>query len=140
MPKASRKKLKVRVNKTASAKRAEPVKAEFDSEKVEQKKKLFMRVGVACVMAVIFIIWIFNLKYQFAANADKSGRNHFNWNQTKAELDKAMAQIKQGISEIKQTRGSAGQNILSQETEPTPEQIDALKGKLMGEVGTSTIK
>ena len=54
--------------------------------------------------------------------------NNFNWEQTKAELDKAMAQIKQGISEIKQTR----------ETEPTPEQIDALKGKLLGEVGTST--
>ncbi|NCQ16177.1 hypothetical protein GW814_00800 [Candidatus Falkowbacteria bacterium] len=128
MPKGGGKKLKIRVNKTAAVKRAEPVRAEFDGEKVEQEKRLFMWVGVSCVMAVIFIIWIFNLKYQFAANTDKSGRNNFNWEQTKAELDKAMAQIKQGISEIKQTR----------ETEPTPEQIDALKGKLLGETAMGT--
>ena len=128
MPKGGGKKLKIRVNKTAAVKRAETVRVEFDGEKVEQEKRLFMWVGVSCVMAVIFIIWIFNLKYQFAANTDKSGRDNFNWEQTKAELDKAMAQIKQGISEVKQAR----------ETEPTPEQIDALKGKLLGEAGTST--
>jgi len=130
MPRGGGKKLKVRVNKTTAVKRAEPVTEELDGEKVEREKKLFMWVGVSCVMAVIFIIWLFNLKYQFATNADKSDKNGFSWEQTKAELDKAMAQIKQGISEIKQTRNS--------EPELTDEQISALKGKLMSEVGTGT--
>lgn len=138
MSKRGDKKLKVKVNKTAPVKPTEPVRIEFDEEKTEREKRLFMRVGVSCVMAVIFIIWIFNLKYQFAANTDKTGRNDFNWDQTRAELDRAMAQVKQGITEIKNIRESAAQTEASTQAGLTPEQIKLLEGKLINEISTST--
>jgi len=107
-------------------------------EETEKEKILLMRVGVACVMVVFFVAWIFNLKYQFKMNSNNSSKSSFSWEQTKAELDKAMNQVKQGIQEIKQIQATKEQNTLPGEPELTSEQINLLKGKLMEEVATST--
>ena len=107
------------------------------NEEIEKEKILLMRVGVACVMVVFFVGWIFNLKYQFKINSN-SGKSSFNWAETRAELDKAMNQVKEGLTEIKQIQATAVQNTLPREPELTAEQIDLLKGKLMDEVATST--
>ena len=96
-----------------------------------------MRVGVACVMVIFFVAWIFNLRYQFKINSNNS-KSSFSWEQTKAELDKAMNQVKQGISEIKKIQATTPQNTLPREPELTAERIDLLKGKLMSEAVSST--
>jgi len=107
-------------------------------EEIEKEKILLMRVGVVCIMAIFFVAWIFNLKYQFKINSNNNSKSSFNWEKTKAELDKAMNQVKQGISEIKQIQATKPQNTLPREPELTAEQINLLKGKLMSEVATST--
>lgn len=114
------------------------VEDNYQEEKTEKEKRLFMWIGVSCIMVVFIVIWIFNLKYEFRTNADKSNKNNFNWNQTKAELDKAMQQVKQGMAEIKQIRQTAEQNTLLKEPQLTEKQIDLLKGKLMSEAATGT--
>jgi hypothetical protein len=114
------------------------VEDNYQEEKTEKEKRLFMWIGVSCIMVVFIVIWIFNLKYEFRTNANKSNKNNFNWNQTKAELDKAMQQVKQGIAEIKQIRQTAEQNILPKEPQLTEEQINQLKGKLLFGVASST--
>lgn len=101
-------------------------------EDIEREKIILMRIGITCVMVVFFVAWIFNLKYQFKISADNGSRGSFSWEQTKAELDKAMSQVKESIKEIKQL------NTLPREPELTSEQIDLLKGKLMNEIATST--
>ncbi|MEI6596633.1 MAG: hypothetical protein WCL13_00250 [bacterium] len=131
MPKRRQKKLEVEVK----------AKKKFSqtSEDLEKEKILLMRVGVACVMVVFFIAWIFSLKYQFKVNSNNNDKSAFNWEQTKDELDQAMGQIKQGIAEIKQTQEIKQQNTLPREPELTGEQINLLKIKLLNEVATSTI-
>lgn len=113
-------------------------KSNKTSEEMEKEKILLMRVGVACVMVVFFVAWIFNLKYQFKINANNQSKSSFSWEETKAELDKAMSQVKEGINEIKKIQETKQQNILPREPELTDEQINLLKGKLMSEVATST--
>jgi hypothetical protein len=108
------------------------------NEDAEKKKLLLMRAGVACVMIIVFTAWIFNLKYQFKTNSNNNGKSSFNWEQTKTELNKAMSQIKQGISEIKQIQATKEQNTLPREPELTSEQINLLKGRLMSEAATGT--
>jgi len=114
-------------------------KLKIESQEVEKEKLLLMRVGVACVMVVFFVAWIYNLKYQFKINSNNQNQSSFGWEQTKAELDKAMNQVKEGISEIKKILATTEQNTLPREPELTDEQINLLKGKLMGEVASSTI-
>jgi len=104
----------------------------------EKEKILLMRVGIACVMVVFFVAWIFNLKYQFKINSNNSDKSSFNWAETKAELDKAMGQVKEGINEIKKIQAAKEQNTLPGEPELTNEQINLLKDKLMGEMAAST--
>ncbi len=111
--------------------------AGFDAEKIEAKKRLLMWVGISSIMVIFFVAWIFNLKYQFKINSNNSGKSAFNWEQTKAELDKAMGQVKEGLAQIKQAREQV-QNTLPRQPELTSQQIDLLKGKLMGEVASST--
>lgn len=108
------------------------------NEDAEKKKLLLMRVGVACIMVIVFASWIFNLKYQFKINSSDNRKNSFDWEQAKTELNKAIGQVKQGISEIKQIQAIKEQNTLPGEPEPTNEQIDLLKGRLMSEAATGT--
>ncbi len=108
------------------------------AEETEQEKLLIMRVGVACVMIVFFAAWIFNLKYQFKVNANNNAGSSFDWNQAKVELDKALNQMKEGVEEIKQIQTNSQQNTLPRESELTTEQINLLKGKLLGEAASST--
>ncbi|MDD4271623.1 MAG: hypothetical protein PHF50_02360 [Patescibacteria group bacterium] len=135
------KKIEVKIkNKKKSGKAEAAVILEKETnEDVEKEKLLLMRVGVACVMVVFFVGWIFNLKYQFKINSNNNGKSSFNWEQTKAELDRAMNQIKQGVAEIKQIQATQPQNTLPRESELTSAQIDLLKGKLMGEMASSTV-
>ncbi|MFH1583319.1 MAG: hypothetical protein ABIB72_03315 [Candidatus Falkowbacteria bacterium] len=140
MPKRRPKKLKIRVEKKKKINKVDGgviLKNKTD-EDAEKEKQLLMRVGVACFMIVFFVAWFFNLKYQFKINSNNNSKSSFNWEQTKAELDKAMSQVKQGINEIKQIQATKEQNTLPHEPELTAEQIDLLKGKLMNEVATST--
>ena len=136
MIKSKRKNLKVRILSKRKAK-AEGVVDAVDQDKIERDKRLLMRLGIGCIMAVFFIAWIFNLKYQFKANASKSFKSNFNWNQTKAQWDQAMGQVKQGIAEIKQLQKTAPNN-LPKEPELTASQINLLKGKLINEIATGT--
>lgn len=106
-------------------------------EEIEKEKLLLMRTGVACVMIIFFVAWIFNLKYQFKINSNNGGENSFNWEQTKVELDKAMSQVKQGISEIKQIQAAKEQEISPNEPKLTSQQINLLKGRLMDEAAAS---
>ena len=108
------------------------------AEEIEREKLLIMRVGVACVMIVFFAAWIFNLKYQFKINSNNNARSAFDWNQAKVELDKALSQVKEGVEEIKQIQTTNQQNTLPRESELTAEQINLLKGKLLGEAASST--
>lgn len=130
MPKRRQKKLKDKVEI-----KKKPDKTDED---IKKEKILLMRVGVACIMVIFFVAWIFNLKYQFKINSDNQSKNSFSWEETKAELDKAMSQVKEGINEIKKIQETKEQNTLPQEPELTSEQINLLKGKLMDEVATST--
>lgn len=114
------------------------VKFNKTNEEIEKEKILLMRVGVVCIMVVFFVAWIFNLKYQFKINSDNNSKGSFNWEQTKAELNKAMSQIKEGINEIKKIQEATPQNTLPREQELTDEQINLLKGRLMDEAATST--
>lgn len=140
MPKRRPKKLKIRVEKKKITSQADGkiILSEKTEEEAEKEKLLLMRVGVACVMIIFFVAWIFNLKYQFKINSDNKSKNSFSWEQTKAELDKAMNQIKQGINEIKQIQTANEQNTLPREPELTSEQINLLKGKLMSETASGT--
>ena len=36
---------------------------EFDNEKVERDKQLFMWIGISCLMVIFFVVLIFILKY-----------------------------------------------------------------------------
>jgi hypothetical protein len=108
-------------------------------EDIEREKIFLMRIGITCVMIVFFVAWIFNLKYQFKISSDNGSRgSSFSWEQTRAELDKAMSQVKESLKEIKQTQETKQLNTLPREPELTSEQIDLLKGKLMNEIATST--
>ncbi len=76
-------------------------------EQAEKKKKLIMWIGVSSIMAVFFIAWIFNLKYEFKAIASRSGKTgEFDWSQVKTQLDDTMKQVKQSLAEIKQARST----------------------------------
>ena len=139
MPKRGQKKIEVRVEKKkkiSQPKNDVVIEKGADPEEVEREKRLFMWVGVGCIMVVFFVAWIFNLKYQFKINSENSGKNTFNWEQTKAELDKALGQVKQGLNEIKQLRDNSAP---AGQTELTPEQINLLKGRLLGEIATSSM-
>ncbi|KKS33975.1 MAG: hypothetical protein UU95_C0019G0009 [Parcubacteria group bacterium GW2011_GWC2_42_12] len=109
---------------------------EFDNEKVERDKQLFMWIGISCLMVIFFVVWIFSLKYEFKASFSKTANSGFNWSQTKVELDKAMTQVKQGLAEIKKIQDSSSQN--ANEPKLSQEQIDLLKGKLLNEIATGT--
>jgi len=119
----------------AKSKKSEAEIENIDEEKIERGKRLFMWVGVGCVMAIFFVVWLFNLKYQFRINSQSGGKNTFNWQETKAELDKAMGQVKQGLAEIKQLQKNSAP---AAPPELTPEQINLLKSKLIDEAATST--
>ena len=131
MAKRRLKKIDVRVSKTVE--KAKRAVTQESPENAEKEKLMFMKVGVACVMVIFFVAWIFNLKYQFKINSDNNSQSAFNWQQTKVELDQAMSQVKQGLAQIKQA-----QNTLPSQPALTVEQIDLLKGKLMGETASST--
>jgi hypothetical protein len=133
MPKRRQKEAKIS-RATAKAKRVIVDESAVDND---QEKIFLLKVGVACIMVVLVVAWIFNLKYQFKINSNSSGQSTFNWEQTKAELDKAMVQVKEGLNQINQAREQA-QNTLPREPELTAQQIDLLKGKLLNEAATST--
>ncbi|MFA6306446.1 MAG: hypothetical protein WCV70_02450 [Patescibacteria group bacterium] len=141
MAKRRQKKLEVRVEKKKKTDKADGhvISEKKTDEEIEKEKILLMRVGVACVMVVFFVAWIFNLKYQFKINSNNNNKSSFNWEQTKAELDKAMDQVKQGISEIKKIQAAKEQEASPNEPELTSEQINLLKIKLMNEAATGTM-
>lgn len=111
-----------------------------EDEDKERKKLLLLRAGVAGSMVIFFAAWIFSLKYQFKTNENNNNKNSFNWEQTKAELDQVMSQVKQGLKEIKQIQAARPVNTLPRETELTSEQLDLLKEKLMEETASGTEK
>ena len=140
MVKRRPKKLAVRIEKKKKTDQADGIVIleKRTDDGAEKEKLLLLRVGVACIMVIFFVAWIFNLKYQFKINSNNnSNKSAFNWEQTKAELDKAMGQVKEGLAQIKQAREQA-QKTLPREPELTSEQIDLLKGKLMSEAASST--
>ncbi len=100
---------------------------------------MLLKVGVACIMIILVVVWMFNLKYQFKINSDNSSKSSFDWQKTKVELDQAMGQVKDSLAQIKEASQQV-QNTLPREPELTAEQMNLLKGKLMGETATSTIK
>jgi hypothetical protein len=106
------------------------------NEKIEQSKKLVMWTGISCIMIIFFILWIFTLKYEFKVSTKSSTGNTFNWSQTKAELTNVMAQVKQGVEQIKQIQKS-DPGTLPVKSGLTPEQINLLKGKLMNEASST---
>lgn len=132
------KKVEVKILSVRQNKENNIGRVEFSTENIEKEKRLFMRIGVSCIMAVLVIVWIFNLKYEFKANINNGGKNEFNWSQTKTELDKAMKQVKQGLEEIKQLQKNLNQDALSKRLEPTSQRINLLKGKLLSEAASST--
>ena len=107
------------------------------NEKAEQKNKLVMWVCIGCIMLAFFIAWIFNLKNEFKASVKNISGNGLNWSQARAELDKTMDQVKQGIAQIKKIQENATSTPLK-EKELTPEQINSLKSRLLQEIATST--
>lgn len=116
------------------------------NRRTEEEKIKFMRVGVICLMAVFFVLWIFNLKYQFKINSNNLSDNRasdFNWVQTKTELDQALGKIKDGLAQLKQAgQLVAARNTLPSEPQLTDEQMDLLKGKILDKASstaTSTI-
>lgn len=138
MPKRGQKKTDVRAEKKkriSQPKKDAVIKKEADPDEVEKEKKLFMWVGVSCIMIAFFVVWIFNLKYQFKINSETSGKSSFSWEQTKAELDKVLGQVKQGLNEIKQLQKNSTPAV---EPALKPEQINLLKGKLLNETATGT--
>jgi len=140
MVKRRPKKLAVRIEKKKKTDQADGIVIleKRTDDGAEKEKLLLLRVGVACIMVIFFVAWIFNLKYQFKINSNNnSNKSAFNWEQTKAELDKAMGQVKEGLAQIKQAREQA-QNTLPVPPELTAEQIELLKGKLMSEAASST--
>ena len=140
MVKRRPKKLAVRIEKKKKTDQAAGIVIleKRTDDGAEKEKLLLLRVGVACIMVIFFVAWIFNLKYQFKINSNNnSNKSAFNWEQTKAELDKAMGQVKEGLAQIKQAREQA-QNTLPVPPELTAEQIELLKGKLMSEAASST--
>ncbi len=141
MVKGGRKKLKVNIknDKKSNKKTSEEILEKRTNEDIEMEKIVFMRIGVACFMVIFFIVWIFNLKYQFKINSNNISKNSFDWQQTRTELDKTFKQIKDGMAQIKETQ-TVAQNSAASETTLTNKQIDSLKIKLMNEVvATSTI-
>ena len=141
MVKGGRKKLKVNIknDKKSNKKTIEEILEKRTNEDIEMEKIVFMRIGVACFMVIFFIVWIFNLKYQFKINSNNISKNSFDWQQTRTELDKTFKQIKDGMAQIKEAQTIA-QNSAASETTLTNKQIDSLKIKLMDEVAaTSTI-
>ena len=142
MEKKKLKKIKIRVETKKKSELADnTIVLEKETDNIDKKKLLLMRAGVAGVMIIFFVAWIFNLKYQFKINSNNNNsKSAFNWEQTKAELDKAMTQVKQGINEIKQIQTVKPQNTLPREPELTAEQINLLKGKLINEMASSTKK
>ena len=142
--KASSKKPEVKI---LSAKKGEEINSasvddinevESKNDEVDREKKLFMWVGVSCIMIIFFVAWMINLKNEFKVSLKKGAESGFNWSQTKVELDKAMAQVKQGLSEIKKIQADSKSGALSDEPELTREQINLLKGKLLDEAASST--
>lgn len=110
----------------------------IDDEKVERDKKLFMWTGISCLMVIFFAIWIFSLQYEFKASVEQGAKSEFNWSQAKVELDKAMAQMKQGLEQIKKIQANPSQTASSSQPKLTAEQLDLLKDKLLNEIATGT--
>lgn len=144
MLKKKPKKLKIRLEnkkidevKTVASKALRLSRGALDATAkfTERKKLLIMQIGVAGFMVIFFAAWIFSLKYQFKAETNNNNQNSFNWIETKAELDQAMNQVKQGIKEIKQIQAARSVNTLPRQPELTTEQLDLLKEKLMEETG-----
>lgn len=130
--------VKVRVEKKKNEVKSDAILPQIIETDAEREKKFYLRIGVASVMIVFVVLWIFTLKYQFKANSENTSKNTFSWEQTKAELDKAMNQAKQSLAEIKKISQTSAENVATSSSELTAEQINLLKGKLMSEVATST--
>lgn len=118
-------------------------KSEFKNtkhaENAESKKLIIMRTCIACVMAVFFIAWIFNLKYQFKTSFGEEGQK-LNLGQAKANIDEAIANTKNNLENIKRAREQI-QDILPQNNGISALQIELLKNKLTNENAASgTIK
>lgn len=143
MPRRKQTKLKVRIETKKKIHKIDDgiileKKISKDSEDIERKKILLMRAGVICIMVIFFAAWIFNLKHQFKINSNNNDKSLFNWEQAKAELDKAMSHVKQGVNDIKQIQATNQQRTLPREQELTVEQINLLKGKLMSQTTSNT--
>jgi len=144
MIKGRKKKLKIRIKTGAKVSKVDNIDNDVildkkAKENEENEKIMLMRVGVVCVMVIFFVAWFVNLKYQFKINSNNESKSSIDWEQTKAELDKAMSQVKNGINEIKKIQTTKEQNALPLEPELTAEQINLLKGKLLSETATGTI-
>src|SRR3989338_5031019 len=145
MPNGKSKKLAVKVlpkgknkdnQEEISAPASQMNRPQSNGESAEQRQRLIMRVGISCIMAAFFAIWIFNLKHEF--NRAGTGKNAgFDWSQARTELDKTMKQVKRSLTEIKQIQQTA-QNILAKPAGLTPERLDLLKSKLTSEAASGT--
>jgi len=135
MTKRRPKKIEVRIEKKKKTNQTDGsiILEKRTDDDAEKEKLTLMRVGVACIMVIFFVAWIFNLKYQFKINSNNNSKSSFNWQQVKAELDQAMGQVKQGLAQIKQA-----QNTLPSQPKLTVTQIDLLKVKLMNQTASST--
>jgi len=144
MPKRRQKKISAGSKKSKASQPAEKIieTVEPSDERVERDKKMFMWVGISCLMVIFFVVWIIGLKYEFRINLHKGASSGFDWQQTRIELDRAMTQVKQGVAEIKKIKDNvtapapAEQNV--SEPKISAEQLDFLKSKLLDEIATST--
>ncbi|MEK7203198.1 MAG: hypothetical protein AAB653_02670 [Patescibacteria group bacterium] len=106
----------------------------FNSEKIEQDKKMVMIAGITFFMALIISLWLLNIKNIFQINFLKTNDNKFNWKETKEELAGAMDEIKKNIKEIKNLQSAVftSSSSLPQAEQPIEmkKNIELLKQRL----------
>ncbi len=73
-------------------------------EKDEAKKKMLMKIGIASLMALVFIFWILNIKNVFQSNEKiDAGRSADQWRSIKEDFDRTVNEMSDSLNKIQAT-------------------------------------
>ena len=112
-------------------------KAKVNEEDLERRNRLIMWVGITAIMAVIIIVWLFNLKNEFSVRGESGLADVINWDQIKSASAPMIDQLEQGLAQINKLSENISSSTPKEEA-MSDEQIKTLKEKLINEVASTT--
>ena len=128
---------KIKETKLVAAEDKSIAKAKYAYED-DSHKRLAMWTGVIFFMALIFFIWVYNIKATFRAPANNNKESDLSWDKISEDFKKTMGEVKENIADLKSAVQTA---TTTEERQLSKEEIEKLKEKLQvmeNNLGTST--